>query len=354
MALTLIFTSLIGWQLYRVNKFKNEIQDLNRYKIIKDVMEVSSREKNIIKGLRDINSVILEELQMDYSSFFIYNEDTDEISLKETNLINERLNRELTDIKEYRAEYEDTPRDFREVFEENKYIILFSEVDLEYPTAGERGIKSSILIPLIFNSKAIGYWLIEDCSTKYSKEIDKEQLVILADQLAAVIASGLYTYLDPLLNIPKRDFLLEFIEDSMQNKDKTSVVFADIDHFKSVNDNYGHNIGDQVLKIVAQLFQQSIRTTDMVGRYGGEEIVFCLPDINKEDAVNRIEDIRRNLERAELELSDETIIKITASFGVVTYPDEFSGKVPPEEILKKADERVYIAKEQGRNRVVYR
>jgi len=128
-----------------------------------------------------------------------------------------------------------------------------------------------------------------------------------------------------------------------------SLMITDIDHFKSFNDTYGHQIGDQVLKIVAQTLKQSCRSTDTVARYGGEEFAVILPHSDQVGALNMAERIRQNIENTEIPHKD-SVLKVTTSIGVTTlYPDDI---VEPAILIKQADQSLYHAKETGRNRVV--
>jgi len=124
----------------------------------------------------------------------------------------------------------------------------------------------------------------------------------------------------------------------------------DIDNFKKINDTYGHDVGDEVLKFLSQNLIKYLRQSDVIARLGGEEFAVLLPDSNIEHAKNKAEDIRKNIERLEIKLEDETVIKFTVSIGVSSYDlakgSEFNA------LLKKSDEALYKAKESGRNTVV--
>ncbi|MFK5974898.1 MAG: diguanylate cyclase [Sulfurovum sp.] len=123
-----------------------------------------------------------------------------------------------------------------------------------------------------------------------------------------------------------------------------SVIMLDIDHFKSVNDTYGHNVGDTTLQDFAQIVTNSVRTTDIVGRWGGEEFLVIALETNIEDTVKLANIIRINIENYDFKV----IGKKTASFGVSTY---HKGDTQ-ESIIKRADDGLYEAKSTGRNRVV--
>ncbi|MDH4210737.1 MAG: GGDEF domain-containing protein [candidate division WOR-3 bacterium] len=122
-----------------------------------------------------------------------------------------------------------------------------------------------------------------------------------------------------------------------------SVLFVDLDHFKEVNDTHGHRVGDEVLRAVAWLIQRACRKTDLVARYGGEEIVIVLPKTRSSDAVKIAEEVRVIIEKQTKKILD---IPITVSIGVATYPDDGAAL---NSILEKADKALYEAKRNGRN-----
>lgn len=128
-----------------------------------------------------------------------------------------------------------------------------------------------------------------------------------------------------------------------------TVVMIDIDHFKAFNDTYGHRAGDEVLRALGGLLKGSFRATDLVARYGGEEIALVLPGMGPVDAMRRLESIRRAVERLPVSLLENASpLALTVSVGVATWPhDGRSG----EDVLRSADERLYQAKRAGRNKV---
>ena len=129
----------------------------------------------------------------------------------------------------------------------------------------------------------------------------------------------------------------------------TCLIMADLDHFKSVNDRLGHPGGDQVLKDVARLIGDAVRSVDIVARYGGEEFAMILPHTDLEPARVLAERIRKMLERHDFTLNGERT-QITLSMGVARIPCSGIGK--PEDWLAAADQALYRAKSAGRNRVV--
>ena len=126
-----------------------------------------------------------------------------------------------------------------------------------------------------------------------------------------------------------------------------SVIMLDIDHFKRVNDDYGHQGGDQVLQIFAEACQEVIRSTDLMGRVGGEEFAMLLPDTPLKAAFNLAERLRERINKYPY-LAGEMLIEITASLGVAElHSDDGDFKA----LLQRADEALYSAKHAGRNQV---
>lgn len=326
---------------------RNKMKKILKYKIINDIMVINSKNKNIFKNLKKINSLLIKELKLDYSSFFLYDPDNGSLQLKDTNILDYKLIKKLSDVeKETLIKYDN---DFDEAFNNKKTVRLSSKSNLNYPTAFDRNIRNAVFMPLIMSDKILGFWLIESCNSE--NHLDIEETLIIGDQIASLVASGTYIFLDSLMKIPKRDFFLEFVNEALEKDSGLSVVFADIDHFKKINDTYGHEIGDEVLKAIGNIFNTNIKGQDMIARYGGEEIVLALSNCNKDIAEKRVDDIRKIVENTEFSLGDGTF-SITCSFGVASYPEDFEEKPDAEEILRKADERVYKAKDMGRNRVV--
>ena len=154
---------------------------------------------------------------------------------------------------------------------------------------------------------------------------------------------------DQLTQIKNRRAILETLEYEVQQTGRQarslSVLMLDIDHFKVVNDTFGHLEGDQILVKVAQVVSQACRKTDSVGRYGGEEFLIVLPETSISDANDLAERIRVSM----MECLSKNGDALTCSIGVSTL---MAGEGVLE-LIKVADDRVYIAKNQGRNRVIF-
>ena len=127
-----------------------------------------------------------------------------------------------------------------------------------------------------------------------------------------------------------------------------SMIFLDIDHFKKVNDTYGHVHGSQLLCETAQVIQKNIRMVDQAARYGGDEFVVVLPETNKTEAFQIAERIRQSIQEHHFLERDGISIRFTASLGIATYPADANSK---DDLIKLADHAMYDSKKTSRNRV---
>ncbi len=152
---------------------------------------------------------------------------------------------------------------------------------------------------------------------------------------------------DPLTNLYNRRFFNERLNFIQKNQSHYAIILMDIDHFKSINDQYGHHIGDEVLQRVAHLLSSQTRNTDIVARYGGEEFIIALPDTSLAVAQEIAERCRLIIQNEILETLEHKNIQFTASFGVATstYGTHIN------KIIHLADQALYHAKQLGRNQV---
>ncbi|MEY4510291.1 MAG: hypothetical protein RLZZ450_2413 [Pseudomonadota bacterium] len=129
-----------------------------------------------------------------------------------------------------------------------------------------------------------------------------------------------------------------------------SVIFCDVDHFKSVNDKFGHQVGDTVLQNFGKVILRCMRQLDVPTRYGGEEFAIILPATDRAGAKTAAERLRKMLEKQEMMVGGGRAINVTASFGVSTMDKDFQPS-DAAALVKMADDSVYAAKHAGRNRV---
>jgi len=129
------------------------------------------------------------------------------------------------------------------------------------------------------------------------------------------------------------------------------LIMFDIDFFKKVNDDYGHYVGDEVLKYVVAKSKACIRETDIIARYGGEEFMILLPKTKIEVAIGLAERIRSQLEMGYYDY-DNSKIKVTASFGVTGF-ENYTNGLSVETLIKAVDKALYSVKNSGRNKVAF-
>lgn len=158
-----------------------------------------------------------------------------------------------------------------------------------------------------------------------------------------------YDFLTGLRNVRTFNCVVDNIENTTNSKyEKISVLFIDIDYFKKVNDTYGHEAGDEVLKEFGKIISDLFKSTDMTFRIGGEEFVIILPNCEYKEAIDIAEMVRSKYENHIFYIKDNYKVKITVSIGVSSFPKTVNNI---ESLVTQADRALYKAKENGRNRV---
>ena len=255
---------------------------------------------------------------------------------------------------------------FSRAITENRSLMFndFTEEDIKKTQAviigdekDETLVRSLIVVPLRIGKEIKGILSTQSYQANAFTEDDKETLELLATQSAIALEnSRLFTELqdmamtDALTKIYNRRKFFEIaeleFERSRRYQHPLSVIMMDIDHFKLVNDNYGHAAGDVVLKQVAKICQDSMRNVDILARYGGEEFVVMLPETTVDEAQLTAERLRMLIARTPI-MVDQVSLPITLSFGVVEL-DSTCKNI--EELLDRSDQAMYHSKRHGRNR----
>jgi diguanylate cyclase (GGDEF)-like protein len=156
---------------------------------------------------------------------------------------------------------------------------------------------------------------------------------------------------DTLTGLYNRRKAIEYMESMVKGSgggDGFSLCICDIDFFKKVNDSYGHDFGDEVLKKVSEIFKEATRNGGFAARWGGEEFLLLFPGCNGDNAYIRLEEVRRIIENTRVK-KGELQVGVTMTFGLAEY--DFTGGL--EATIKEADQKLYMGKENGRNRVVF-
>ena len=157
---------------------------------------------------------------------------------------------------------------------------------------------------------------------------------------------------DSLTGIFNLRFMVERMNEEIANAQRyntaLSVIYCDLDHFKKVNDQYGHPGGDEVLRQVTKAISFKTRTQDVFARVGGEEFAVLLPQCNHSDAIDYAERIRKTVEQLPIQIPTKPAFGVTISLGVATLKEHET----VNDFYKRADQNLYLAKQQGRNKVV--
>lgn len=227
-----------------------------------------------------------------------------------------------------------------------------------YTITVDSGHVTHCCLPLMAYGEVLGLMHICQAGPRAEAEASIQFIEAFAEQTALALANGRLRQVlrtqsikDPLTGLYNRRFMEETLERELaragRNSTALSIILLDLDNFKALNDQYGHAAGDAALRASAALLVQSLRTSDIACRFGGEELVIILPECRLDGAVSRAEAIRAAFEAMRLpEL--EQALTITASFGVASTT--LCG-LDQNALLKAADAALYRAKRAGKNRV---
>ena len=223
-----------------------------------------------------------------------------------------------------------------------------------------RAVNAELVVPLVGQDALVGALLLggkRQAPREFRAE-ELELLNLLAHHVTVVFENARLfesaTY-EGLTGLLRREAVLEVLDKELQRAARygrpLTVGMADLDHFKQVNDRHGHLTGDALLKRVAQALSNGLRSADAVGRYGGEEFLFVLPETELEGAAVVAEKIRALVESASVPLEDGGSASVTVSIGLASLRDLGPGPRAAHELLAAADRSLYRAKQTGRNRV---
>jgi len=230
-----------------------------------------------------------------------------------------------------------------------------------------KGLRSIALLPLVRYGTVIGSLnLGSEQENRYIKGAATDFLQRLATVVAICVENATnherlkrVGLTDSLTGVNNRRFfdqrLLEEVGRAQRSKEPLTCLFMDVDHFKRVNDEHGHQTGDQVLRVVAGLIREQLRGSDVLGRYGGEEFAALLVNASADAAMEIAERIRAVIAAYPFKTLEDKTLAATISIGVATWlhsDEEADLELLANDLVDRADQAVYTAKNQGRNQVV--
>jgi len=226
----------------------------------------------------------------------------------------------------------------------------------------------SMLREVAYKFKELDFSEVEKLSEILRKEKRRDELFYLkravltmAQELEALITQlqsekdklEELAYTDPLTGLSNRRFFLEemkrVLEAAKRYNEPLTVMILDVDNFKRINDEYGHDVGDMVLKKLADVIRNNIRSSDIAARWGGEEFVIALPKTDEKGALMVAERIRQEFKRSKVKINGEEV-GTTVSIGVASFEEGYD----LDRLIKEADEALYEAKRTGKDKVVIR
>jgi len=338
---------------------------------IKHILDQSLIETTIMNEFRNLSEFVLtssllkEELLsllasiLDYNIAGVFFNDKDEkvdrtVSFE---LIGVDANKDLLEKLSNKFFLELLPSEYSKSPDAFKYEVI-KKADISPGTViiNPAELESAFISPIIYDDKILGgicLYSNEKEKFKPSKllKIVLEELRILMRIKWLYSETKFLTITDSLTSLYNRRYFQQALGREFARAKRynlpLSIVMFDIDHFKKVNDLYGHQFGDKVISGIAKQIKDSIRRTDYICRYGGEEFVLILPETTSSNAVIPIERIREKIESNYFSYNNEDII-VTISAGISSIELKMTSE---NELVKKADESLYKAKENGRNRV---
>ena len=295
----------------------------------------------------------------------LYNEDINDASKKMINVIREHYSMKncslfikKNNVLEYLAtdvpdRFKDSMKDYvNTILTESDALFLDSLQDdsLTYPSAEQRGIKCSMFVYLRKLNETLGALYIE-LDNKDIEIFEQELFKTIMESITLGLTSLIFLqekndllHKDFLTQLYNRTYLNEYVN-KLKNTDY-SLAMIDIDFFKKINDKFGHNSGDQILKFLSATFRKLCKELP-VFRIGGEEFLIFLPNHNKIELSVLAEDIRLIVEDSEFINEDEKLIKFTISCGISGSKDGINF----EDVMNKADQELYKSKNTGRNKI---
>lgn len=295
-----------------------------------------------------VNDITLGVLGVKYSTIILFNEKNSKLEVHTTNVTDEKAYETLCNNINYSKLLN---------ILEGEATIWDNNVDSKkFTFTEEENVKSFMCAPIISKSKKFGLILVEQ-NFENAFDIDKVNLLtVIAQQVGLAMENAdLYrkthemAITDNLTGVYNKMYFHERLEAEIANSKIEHAEFTlamfDIDHFKSFNDTHGHLFGDKVLKTIAEVMSHSIRSQDIMARFGGEEFIILFPHTSLREACKIVERLRKKIANTSIK-NDSVYTSITASFGIAAFPENASNAL---ELVKSVDDALYRAKDSGRN-----
>ncbi len=316
---------------------------------LQQISQAISSILDIKELLKFVNDIILGVMGVNYSTIVLYDEKRSKLKVQTTNVknrdelivLNDHINCQI----------------LLDALNNGKPLLEnFVDPD-EYVFAHGREVNSLICVPLITKSRKFGLVLIEH---KYYSAFDEENVRLLETiglQVGIVMENAeLYqkmqelATIDGLTGVYNRLYFQERLEKefrlAQEENYNLSIAIFDIDHFKKFNDTFGHLFGDKVLKSISHVVKSSLRSTDILARFGGEEFAILFPRTNLSEAFEKVEALRRKISQNQVK-DNLVTVSVTVSFGIACFPE--SSSIGESELIRDADDALYEAKGSGRN-----
>lgn len=334
------YQGLTEEQLQKISENNTKLQ--KNLDILSNIVEISNYINSYLSSdalIPKINDMIIGVLGVNHSSIFLL--EKNKLIVKVTNisggkviLTNQCKNNMLR----------------------HKTFIINSETPII--KCGGVEIRSRMGVPIKIRDKFMGYIIIDHTHYNFLTDDHKIFIKSIANQIAIAIENSiLYKRVqraakcDPLLGIYNRRTFYEMVESKIQKDSNKSysIVMVDLDNFKKINDTLGHQFGDEVLIQTSNIIADSLDKSDIVARYGGEEVIIYIDDVgSKSQVYNKIERIRMIIEKNIITCNGVSK-SVTASLGLSMYPEDGENLA---EIINAADKLLYKAKNSGKNAVV--
>ena len=240
------------------------------------------------------------------------------------------------------------------IFENNEDEFIINSNKTLLMLGGGEDVHSCLGVPVRVDNRLIGFIIIQHKECDYFTKEHAMFLSLIGNHIGVAIENNfLYKQItesanrDGLTDIFNKRYFFDTLKQITGLPEQNySIVIFDLDNFKKINDNYGHPVGDAVLKTVAAIIKMDTRVNDIVARYGGDEFILYLSNFtNRDEVIRRVETIREKIETTIIR-HENVLLSATASFGVYIKENEV---LTLDEVIQKADENMYRSKNNGKN-----